>query len=54
MVLRVDNMGCSFGCYTCGAETPARSTIAEADDDVVWVPVTVPAAKALLGNGEHQ
>lgn len=42
MVLRIDVLGCYFACYQCGAETPPRLTLAEADEDVVWVPVKAP------------
>lgn len=43
--------GIWFVCVECWEETPPRMTAAEADDDVVWVPVTVPAAKSQLANG---
>lgn len=48
MVLRRDYRTIHLACYwiywyvcqTCGEETPPCLTVAEADDDVVWVPVT--------------
>jgi hypothetical protein len=55
MVLCSDYTGIYFWCPSCGAETPARETLAAADLDVVWVPATTPirpSAKSLLGNGE--
>ncbi len=32
-----------FRCTVCGYTTPLRQSIAEADADVVWVPMTMPA-----------
>lgn len=52
MVLRIDYRGCYFVCRECWTETPPRLTVAEADADVVWVPVTTPTTKS-LGNGEQ-
>ena len=40
IVLRVDERGCYFVCYVCGKATSPRLTVAEADADVMWVPVT--------------
>jgi hypothetical protein len=37
MILRIDYKGCYFVCYQCGEQTTPRLTVAEADDDVVWV-----------------
>jgi hypothetical protein len=34
-----------YVCQTCGTETQPCLTIAEADADVVWVPVSSPAPK---------
>jgi hypothetical protein len=42
MALVVDELGYYFVCDSCGCETPIRPTVAEADLDVVWVPVTDP------------
>ena len=42
MILRIDYKGCYFVCYQCGETTPPRLTLAEADEDVVWVPVIKP------------
>ena len=39
MILQIDYKGCYFVCYECGEQTPPRLTVAEADNDVVWVPV---------------
>jgi hypothetical protein len=41
MAMRVDPRGCYFVCCECGLETLPRLSIAEADADVVWVPVSV-------------
>ena len=40
MVLRIDYKGCYFVCCQCDERTTPRLTMAEADEDVVWVPVT--------------
>jgi hypothetical protein len=40
MMLQVDLQGWHFVCCVCGVETAPRPTIIEADDDVVWIPVT--------------
>jgi|WetSurMetagenome_2_1015567.scaffolds.fasta_scaffold479787_2 hypothetical protein len=45
MKLCIDLNGLHFFCLTCGTETPPRSSAAEADEDVVWVPVTTPSPK---------
>jgi hypothetical protein len=34
-----------YVCRTCGTETPTRLSVAEADCDVVWVPVTTPVTQ---------
>jgi hypothetical protein len=39
MVLLIDQQGCYFVCRICGAQTTPRQTVAEADEDVVWIPV---------------
>ena len=45
MAMRVDLRGWYFVCCECGVETSPRLTVAEADEDVVWVPVTTSAPK---------
>lgn len=37
MILRIDYKGCYFVCHECGEQTTPRLTVAEADEDVVWV-----------------
>jgi DNA-directed RNA polymerase subunit RPC12/RpoP len=39
MMMRTGIEGIWFVCLQCGEETPPRLTLAEADDDVVWVPM---------------
>jgi hypothetical protein len=54
MVLCSDYLGIYFWCPKCGVETTPRLTLAEADEDVVWVPVAAPHTKSLLANGEKR
>lgn len=39
MVMVIDGVAVWFVCLDCGEETTPRQTAAEADQDVVWVPL---------------
>lgn len=45
MILIVTADACWFTCTVCTEQTTPRSTVQEADLDVVWVPVNAPAQK---------
>ena len=47
-MLRSDLEGICFVCLECGEETPPRLTLAEADDDVVWVPMPPSERKTVM------
>ena len=47
-MMRIGLEGVWFVCVECWEETTPRATAAEADADVVWVPVTAPHTKSKL------
>ena len=46
MMMRIGVEGVWFVCVECWEETTPRATAAEADEDVVWVPVVAPKERA--------